>query len=122
LYDQALCTLIEDLAERGLTKRVLVAAFGEFGRSPRIDSHAGRGHWPKAMHAALSGGGLRSGQIVGATTSNSGEPSERPLAPADLLATIYHVLGIDPFVTLRDRQNRPIPALPGGEAIRELIA
>jgi len=121
-YDQALCTLIEDLADRGMTDTVLVGAFGEFGRSPRIDSNAGRGHWPRAMHAVLSGGGLRPGQIVGSTTSNGGEPLERPLAPADLLATIYHALGVDPGGMLRDRQNRPIPALPGGEPIRELIA
>ena len=122
MYDQALCALIEDLAERGLTERVLVAAFGEFGRTPRIDRNAGRGHWPKAMHAVLSGGGLRCGQVVGATTSNAGEPAERPLPPADLLATIYHVLGIKPGIAVHDRQNRPIPALPGGEPIRELIA
>ncbi|MDA1165171.1 MAG: DUF1501 domain-containing protein, partial [Planctomycetota bacterium] len=69
-YDQALSTLIADLDARGQRDRVLVAAFGEFGRAPRIDANAGRGHWPKAMHAVLSGGGLKSGQIIGSTTSN----------------------------------------------------
>ena len=120
-YDQALAALITDLAERGMTDRVLVAAFGEFGRAPRIDSHTGRGHWPKAMHAVLSGGGLKAGQIVGSTTSNGGEPLDRPLSPADLLATLYHTLGIDHTQTLPDRENRPIPILPQGQPIRELL-
>jgi hypothetical protein len=120
-YDQAISTLIEDLETRGQRDRVLVAAFGEFGRAPRIDKNAGRGHWPKAMHAVLSGGGLKDGQIVGSTTSNGGEPHNRPLRPADLLATMYHAIGIDHAATVPDRQNRPIPILPAGEPIRELI-
>ena len=120
-YDQALSTLIEDLEARGQRDRVLVAAFGEFGRTPRIDTRAGRGHWPKAMHAVLSGGGLKDGQIVGSTTSNGGEPHDRPLKPEDLLATMYHSIGIDRSATVIDRQNRPIPILPEGEPIRELI-
>lgn len=119
-YDQALATLIEDLTERGLLDHVLVAAFGEFGRAPRIDSGAGRGHWPGAMSAVLSGGGLRGGQIVGSTTSDGAKPKDRPLGPGDLLATMYHALGIDARRTLPDRQNRPIPFVPVGEPIREL--
>lgn len=120
-YDQALATLIEDLNERGLTDRVLVAAFGEFGRAPRIDRNAGRGHWPGAMSALLCGGGIKGGQIVGSTTADGGEPNHRPLKPGDLLATIYHTLGIDHQTTLTDRQARPIPILPEGEPIRELL-
>ncbi len=104
-YDQALAALIEDLDARGQRDRVLVAAFGEFGRGPRIDTNAGRGHWPKAMHAVLSGGGIKSGQIVGSTTPNGGEPHDRPLRPGDLLATMYHAIGIDPRATVIDRQN-----------------
>jgi len=122
IYDQALAALIEDLHDRGLSDNVLVAAFGEFGRAPKIDKNAGRGHWPKAMHAVLSGGGIRPGQIVGSTTANGGEPRDRPLKPEDLLATIYKTLGIDHQTTVPDRQNRPIPILPEGEPIRELIA
>lgn len=121
-FDQSLATLIEDLQQRGLAERVLVAAFGEFGRAPRIDAGGGRGHWPRAMSALLSGGGLRSGQIVGATTADGAEPHDRPLRPADLLATIYHSLGIDHEQFLRDAQNRPVRVLDGGEPIRELIA
>ncbi len=121
-YDQALAALIEDLEVRGQRDRVLVAAFGEFGRGPRIDTNAGRGHWPKAMHAVLSGGGIRSGQIVGSTTANGGEPRDRPLRPGDLLATMYHAIGVDPRATVIDRQNRPIPVLPEGEPILELVS
>lgn len=121
-YDQALATLIEDLRDRGLHDQVLVAAFGEFGRAPRIDSYAGRGHWPRAMHAVLSGGGIREGLIIGSTTANGGEPKDRPLGPGDLLATMYHALGIDHQETLTDRQKRPIPILPSGIPIRELIS
>lgn len=121
-YDQALATLVEDLAERGLTDRVLVAAFGEFGRTPRIDNHAGRGHWPGAMAALLCGGGIRGGQVVGSTTADGGEPKDRPLRPGDLLATIYHALGVNHNLTLSDRQNRPIPILADGEPIRELCS
>lgn len=121
VYDQALAALIQDLDDRGLTDNVLVAAFGEFGRAPRIDRNAGRGHWPKAMHALLSGGGLRAGQIVGSTTSDGGEPLDRPLKPEDLLATIYHTLGIDHHRTVPDRDSRPIPILKTGQPIRELV-
>ncbi|MFO0867401.1 MAG: DUF1501 domain-containing protein [Pirellulales bacterium] len=120
-YDQALAALIEDLSQRGLLDRVLVAAFGEFGRAPRIDGGAGRGHWPGAMSALLCGGGIRGGQIVGATTADGGRPHDRPLGPGDLLATIYRVLGLDAQRTLPDRQNRPIPLVPSGQPIRELV-
>lgn len=121
LYDQALATLIEDLHERGLQDRVLVAAFGEFGRAPKIDQYAGRGHWPKAMHAVLSGAGIRPGMIVGSTTSNGGEPADRAMPAGDLLATIYRVLGVDWHATVNDRQNRPVPILPIGEPIRDVL-
>jgi hypothetical protein len=121
IYDQALSALIEDLHQRGLNERVLVVACGEFGRSPRIDTHAGRGHWCRAMHAVLSGGGIRPGQIIGSTTSNGGEPEDRPLGPGDLLASIYKVLGIDHDTYLPDRQNRPARLVEHGEPIDELF-
>jgi hypothetical protein len=120
-YDAAVAALIEDLSERGLLDTTLVAAFGEFGRGPRIDKNAGRGHWPSAMSVLLAGGGIRGGQIVGSTTADGSKPADRPLAPGDLLATIYHVLGIDHQATLPDLQNRPIPLVPTGEPIRELV-
>lgn len=120
-YDQAFSALIEDLHQRGMAERVLVVACGEFGRNPRIDKNAGRGHWPRAMTAVLAGGGIRSGQIIGSTTSDGGEPAERPLMPGDLLASIYRVLGIDHEHTLADLQNRPVRLVDAGEPIRELF-
>ncbi len=122
IYDQAFSALIEDLQSRGLSERVLVVACGEFGRGPRIDANVGRGHWCRAMHAVLSGGGIRVGQIIGSTTSNGGEPSDRPLGPGDLLASIYRVLGIDHDTYLPDRQGRPTRLVEHGEPIRELFA
>ena len=113
--------LIRDLRQRGQLDNVLVAAFGEFGRSPRIDSGAGRGHWPGAMSAVLAGGGIRGGQIIGATDTLGGAPVSRPLGPGDLLASIYRVLGIDHSTTVRDRQNRPVPILESGQPITELF-
>jgi uncharacterized protein (DUF1501 family) len=120
-YDQALATLIEDLADRGLSDRVLVVAAGEFGRAPTIDAHAGRGHWPYAASAVLTGGGIRGGQIIGSTTDNGGEPRDRPLGPGDLLASIYRVLGIDHEAFVTDRQNRPIRLVEAGGPIGELF-
>ncbi len=122
IYDQALGTLIEDLHDRGLADEVLVAAFGEFGRGPVInDRDAGRGHWARAWHALFSGGGVQGGRVVGATNANGGEPSDRAVGPGDLLATIYHSLGIDPATTVNDRQNRPIRIVDHGAPIRELF-
>lgn len=121
VFDQAFATLIEDLYERGLQDEVLVVACGEFGRAPRIDALAGRAHWPKAMHAVLCGGGITTGQVIGSTTRDGGEPADRPLTPGDLLASIYRVLGINHDTTIPDRQNRPVPLLQQGTIIKELF-
>ena len=120
-FDRSVTALIEDIHARGLAERVLVIVMGEFGRSPRIDSGAGRGHWSKAMSAVLSGGGIRGGRAVGATTANAGEPATHPYSPGDLLATVYQHLGIDPTHMLPDRQNRPVRLVEHGEVIRELF-
>ena len=116
-----MAALIDDLHDRGMSQEVMVAAFGEFGRAPRIDAGAGRGHWPGAMAALLSGGGIRGGQIVGSTTPDGGRPHDRPMTPGCLLATMYHAIGVDPDQSLPDRQNRPVPLLPEGQPIRELV-
>lgn len=122
--DQALSALIEDVYDRGLDRKILVVAVGEFGRTPRLtthNGHLGRDHWPGAQSALVSGGGLRMGQVVGATTSKAEYPVERPLSPKDLLATIYYHLGIDHHGTLDDFSGRPVHILGEGEPIRELI-
>jgi len=121
VYDKMLSALVEDLHDRGMAERVLVVACGEFGRAPRIDINAGRGHWPRAMHAVLSGGGIRPGQIIGSTTSDGGEVNDRPLTPGDLLTSIYKLIGIDPQTTVMDRQRRPVPIVEQGKPIRELF-
>ncbi len=120
-FDRALAALIADIHARGLSERVLVVAMGEFGRAPRIDALAGRGHWSRAMSVLLSGGGVKGGRAVGATTANGAEPATHHYGPGDVLATIYHVLGIDHADFLPDRQNRPVRLVDSGEPIRELF-
>jgi uncharacterized protein (DUF1501 family) len=128
--DQALTALIDDLHDRGLERQVLIIACGEFGRTPRV-SHAptnfsnqiglGRDHWPHAFSAFISGGGLRMGQVVGQTNSKSEYPQHDPVTPQDLLATVYRHLGIDPEQTFNDFAGRPVPILPSGKPIAQLI-
>lgn len=129
-YDQALTALIEDLHSRGLEKDVLLIATGEFGRTPRLSEtvgsqtgavQPGRDHWPNAMSMLVSGGGMRTGQIVGATNRLGEYPTERPLTPNDLWATVYRLLGIDQERAFPDHLGRPMPILPYGEAIAEIL-
>lgn len=122
--DQALSALIEDIFARSLDRRVLVVVVGEFGRTPRLSQNAngvGRDHWPQAYTALVSGGGLRMGQVIGATNGKAEYPIDRPYSPQDLLATVYRHLGIDPRQSFPDLAGRPIPILYSGEPIRELI-
>lgn len=122
--DPALSTLIDDVYARGLDQKILVVAVGEFGRTPRLTSAngcLGRDHWPQAQSALLAGGGLKMGQVIGATTSKAEYPIERPLEPQDLLATIYRHLGVDPNVEFSDFAGRPHRILHHGEPIRELV-
>ena len=128
-YDQTLTALIEDLYARGLDKRVLLVATGEFGHTPRINyatgteskvQQPGRDHWPSAMSVLVSGGGLRMGQVVGSTNARGEVPKDQPLSPNDLWATIYRHLGINPEHTFPDHAGRPMPILTSGAPIREL--
>lgn len=120
-YDQGVAALIGDLAERGLHERVLIMVHGEFGRTPRINSGVGRDHWPQAMSVLFSGGGLRMGQMIGATDARAEYPSTQPYLPGDLFATMYHVLGIDHHHVFYDQARRPMAVLPQGEPIPELV-
>jgi hypothetical protein len=119
--DRALATLVEDLYDRGLADKVLLVVWGEFGRTPRMNGGGGRDHWPGAMSALVAGGGLRMGQVIGATTRKGESPSERPLRPEDLLQTVYHVLGIEPTREFLNEAGRPMPILNRGHVISELI-
>lgn len=129
-YDQALTALIEDLYARGLDKDVMLVATGEFGRTPKVSTavgtqtgvvQPGRDHWPQAMSMLVSGGGMRTGQVVGATNGKGEYPVERPLTPNDLWASVYSHLGINYDESFPDYQGRPNPILPFGEPIKELI-
>jgi hypothetical protein len=120
-YDQALTALIEDIYERGLDRKVLVIATGEFGRTPRLDKsdRCGRDHYPKAMSILVSSGGMKMGQVIGATNAWAERPKERPLDPHDILATVYKHLGIDHNHEIVDPTGRPQP-LSRGTPIDEL--
>lgn len=117
--DRAYSTLLEDLTERGLLDETLVVWTGEFGRAPRIEEKGGRGHWGRCYSVALAGGGIRGGQVHGRSDRHAAYPAENPVDPADLVATIYHHLGIDPATELTDPQGRPL-RLCQGEVIRGL--
>jgi hypothetical protein len=130
LLDQLVTALIEDIHQRGLDKKVLVLVLGEFGHTPRInygigtDSHViqpGRDHWPRASSILVAGGGMRTGQVVGSTNTKGEVPKDRPLTPNDLWATIYRHLGIDYNHSFLDHTGRPMPILPFGDPIAELI-
>ncbi|MSR53186.1 MAG: DUF1501 domain-containing protein [Gemmataceae bacterium] len=122
-YDHVVSTLINDLYERGLDQKVLLIVTGEFGRTPRLekkDGIIGRDHWPSAMSILISGGGMPMGQVIGSTTSTGERPKDRPLDPHDLLATIFHHLGINPHTEVNDQSGRPFP-ICRGEPIQELV-
>lgn len=130
-YDQAVTALIEDLHARGLDRKTLLIVTGEFGRTPRVNTQKGtqtgvdqpgRDHWPSAMSVLVAGGGMRTGQVVGSTNSKGEHPKDRPLSPNDLWATMFRHLGIDPLNTaFIDHRGRPMPILPDGEPIAELL-
>ena len=121
-YDRALASLVEDLSERGLYDRVAICVCGEFGRTPRVNNDAGRDHWGEAGFVVLGGGGLQTGLVVGSTNERGERPRERPVTPGDMLATLYHVLGIDTQHVFHDRSGRPHPVLSRGTPIAELVA
>lgn len=122
IVDHGLVTLVDDLASHGMLDDVTILAWGEFGRTPTINSKGGRDHWPKVGPAILAGGGMKTGQIIGATDRNAAEPTERPVTYKDVFATLYYQLGIDPHgVTITDPTGRPQYLLDEGQVIRELV-
>jgi uncharacterized protein (DUF1501 family) len=137
IFDQAVSALIEDVYQRGLDRRVLVVVTGEFGRTPRISYVAssgggvasaaagtvqpGRDHWPQANSMLFAGGGIRTGQVIGATDRRGEEPIDRRVGPQDFLATLYRHLAIDAdHVMLPDFSGRPVPIIREGQPIAEL--
>jgi hypothetical protein len=119
-FDRAYSALIEDLEQRGLMESTLVVAWGEFGRTPRVNNQAGRDHYPNVFSAALAGGPVRGGRVVGASDARGAFPRENAKTPQDVLATVYQHLGMDTTVQYRDNAGRPHPVLPSGRPIEEL--
>jgi hypothetical protein len=121
LLDQSVSALVTDLHERGLDREVAVLVWGEFGRTPRVNNVQGRDHWPNVGFALFAGGGLRTGQVVGETDGKAGEIKSRAVGAQNVLATLYHALGVDPTRTLPDFSGRPVPLLDDPEPIAELV-
>ena len=119
-FDLAYTALIEDLEQRGLMDSTLVVAWGEFGRTPRVNNSAGRDHYPNVFSAALCGGGVRGGRAIGSSDAQGAFPKDNPKTPQDVLATIYRHLGVDAQRHYLDTSGRPIAVLPSGEPIEEL--
>jgi hypothetical protein len=121
VLDRGVTALVSDLKERGLLESTLVIIIGEFGRSPIMTKTAGRDHWPSVMSLLVAGGGIRGGQVIGATDRRGGSIQERPLGPADLAATVFHHLGIDPSGHWVNPAGRPTPLVESGRLISELL-
>ena len=120
--DRAISALIGDLADRGLLDETLIVVMGEFGRTPKINSVGGRDHWPNVFSVVMAGGGVRGGQIVGSSDALGELPRDNPVTPADLAATIYSLLGIDPAQELLTSDGRPVRVVSdGAKVISEVL-
>ena len=121
-FDAALSALIDDLDARGLLDSTLVVAMGEFGRTPKINDKAGRDHWGHAASLVFAGGGVAPGRVIGQTDDQGAYVTDRPVSPADVAATIYQAVGVDPSRHLMTPENRPVAILDEGSPIAELFA
>ncbi len=119
--DHAVSAFVQDLHQRGLQDDILLVITGEFGRTPRINGGAGRDHWAPLSTLALSGGGLKMGQVIGESTAKAEVPKTRPISPQDLMATVFHVLGMPQDLSYSDPTGRPTPMVNGGRVIQELV-
>jgi hypothetical protein len=120
-WDQAYTALIEDLDQRGLLESTMVVAWGEFGRTPRVNATGGRDHYPNVFSAALAGGGIVGGRVVGQSDTKGALPQENPKDPQDVLATLYRHVGVNINEHYLDNHGRPIRVLPYGSPIDELF-
>ncbi len=119
-FDRAYSALIEDLDARGLLESTMVIAWGEFGRTPRVNNDAGRDHYPNVFSAALAGGPVKGGRVIGESDAKGAFPKTNPKSPQDVLATMYKHLGIDVDAQYLNLSGRPIVVLPSGKPIDEL--
>jgi hypothetical protein len=121
-FDLAFSALLEDLEIRGLLDETLVVVMSEMGRTPRVNGNAGRDHWTHCYSVTLAGAGVRGGTVFGASDAQAAYVKDSPVRPADLCATVFHLLGIDPATTLMDRSGRPVPIAQGGNVISPILA
>jgi hypothetical protein len=122
MYDQAYTTLLDDLSQRGMLENTLVCNLAEFGRTPRVNPAGGRDHWPQCWSVYFAGGGVKGGRVVGRSDRIGGVPAERPVEPPEVVATIYHSLGLDLETKLPGPQGRPFPLVDTGKhEIHELF-
>jgi uncharacterized protein (DUF1501 family) len=112
-FDTAFATLLTDLDERGLLDSTLVVATGEFGRTPRLNSNGGRDHWAGAWTAIVAGGGTKPGRVIGCTDAKGTEPTDRPVTPQELVASIFHAMGVPADATIPGPDGKPVAAYPG---------
>ena len=118
--EQAHAALVEDLASRGMLDETLVINTGEFGRTPKVNGGGGRDHWPSAYTTVLAGGGVKGGQVYGASDSHGGRVADKPVSPSDLLATMWHCLGVDPEAEVA-RSTRPAVQVDDGAGDRRIV-
>ena len=119
--DMAISSLLEDLSLRGMLDRTLVVVMGEFGRSPKINAAAGRDHWNFGYSLMLAGGGIKPGHVHGSSDKIGARPNTDPVTPAEIIATIYHCLGVPHDLELRDQLGRPLTVVPQGDVIRSIL-
>jgi hypothetical protein len=119
--DRAVSAFVQDVNQRGLQDDILLVISGEFGRTPRVNGSAGRDHWAPLSTLALSGGGLRMGQAVGESNARIEVPRTTPITPQDLMATVFHVLGMPQVLQYNDPSGRPVSMISGGRPIAELV-
>jgi hypothetical protein len=123
MFDNAYSSLLEELSERGMLGNTMVLALGEFGRTPKVNPAGGRDHWPQCWTSIIAGGGVKGGQVYGASDEIGAFPKDKPVTPARLAATVYHALGIDLETELPGAQGRPIPVVDrGNEPLLELFS
>jgi hypothetical protein len=120
--DAGFASLIEDLKSRGMLEKTLVIWMGEFGRTPKISPRGGRDHFPRVFNVALAGGGIKGGQVIGASSPDGSEVKDRPVAVNDLLSSLCHALKIDPTKENMSSVGRPIKIVDGGKVVKELFA
>jgi uncharacterized protein (DUF1501 family) len=119
--DQAVAAFVQDIHERGLQDNIMLVITGEFGRTPKVNKNAGRDHWAPLSTLAIAGGGLKTGQVVGESMPKGDAPRTTPIRPQDLMATVFHVLGIPRETQFINNAGRPVYMIEEGQPIAELV-